>query len=234
MTASASRAGLGTRTLRRVYAGLAHRYDLQHAITTGGADGRGRRMLVATAVHPGETILDAGAGTGSTTLLAARATGAAGRVVAFDLSRDMLGVAREKIGAAGLRDRVSLVVGDIAAPPFRSDTFDVVLSTYSACPLSDPAAGAIALYETLRPGGLMGVAHSSEPRRGVTRHLAAWVEAWVWRWPGLSMGCRAVSVLPALHDRGAAVLRERRIGIPLWPFHVFVARKPPSREGPGC
>jgi ubiquinone/menaquinone biosynthesis C-methylase UbiE len=221
-----SRPGLGKQTLQRVYAGLARRYDVQHAVTTGGADGRGRRMLVAAAVHPGDIVLDAGAGTGTTTLLAARAVGATGRVVALDLSRAMLAIARRKAEAAGLLDRVSLQAGEIESPPFLDGEFDVVLSTYSTCPLTDPAQGALALYDTLRAGGLMGVAHSSEPAHSVTRRLADWVETAVWRWPGLSMGCRAVSVLPALRERGATVVFERHIGIPLWPFHVFVVRRP--------
>ena len=40
------------------------------------------------------------------------------------------------------------------------------------------------------------------------------------------MGCRAVSVLPALLRAGAKPLFERRLGVPLYPFLVFVVAKP--------
>lgn len=48
----------------------------------------------------------------------------------------------------------------------------------------------------------------------------------------LSMGCRAVAVLPHLRELGADVQLERHLGVPLWPLHVFVVRKPTSGDGP--
>lgn len=220
------RAALDRRALRGIYDGLAHRYDLQHALITGGADGRGRRLLVRAAVRSGDTVLDAGGGTGSTALLAARAAGPTGRVAVLGQSPGMLAVARERLAAAGLGQRVSFHVGDIMRPPFGPACFDVVLSTYSMCPLTDPADGAEALYALVRPGGVLGAAHSAEPRGSVVRWLAEKVEAAAWRWPALSMGRRAVSVLPRLRQLGAHVELERHIGVPLWPFDVFVVRKP--------
>ncbi len=55
---------------------------------------------------------------------------------------------------------------------------------------------------------------------------AEWVEAFSWRYPALSMGCRPVSTLPTLREAGAIVLFERTIGVPLWPFTVYVVQKP--------
>lgn len=221
----AERRGLDPHVLRRLYDRLAGRYDLQHAVITAGADGRGRRALVKAAVRDGDRVLDAGGGTGSSGLLAAERAGAAGSVVILDQSRGMLAAARRRAGA---RDeaRIAYVVADIQAPPFLAETFDVVLSTYSMCPLIAPAEAAATLYHLIHPGGRLGVVHSAEPRGRVMRWVAARVEAWAWRWPGLSMGCRAVSVLPRLQTLGAIVEIDRSLGVPLWPFHVFVVRRP--------
>lgn len=221
----AERRGLDPHVLRRLYDRLAGRYDLQHAVITAGADGRGRRALVKAAVRDGDRVLDAGGGTGSSGLLAAERSGAAGSVVILDQSRGMLAAARRRAGA---RDeaRIAYVVADIQAPPFLAETFDVVLSAYSMCPLIAPAEAAATLYQLIHPGGRLGVAHSAEPRGRVMRWVAARVEAWAWRWPGLSMGCRAVSVLPRLQTLGAIVEIDRSLGVPLWPFHVFVVRRP--------
>jgi len=217
--------------LQRVYDGLARRYDLQHAFITAGADGRGRRALVAATVRKGDRVLDAGGGTGSTALLAARAAGASGRVCVLDWSRGMLTAARRKAQAGHAGSPVSFVIGDIEHPPFRPDTFDVVLSTYSLCPLADPSNGAAAMYDLVRPGGKLGAAHSTEPAGRFVRRVAAGVEAVAWRLPWLSMGCRPVSVLPRLRALGAVVERDRRFGIPLWPFHLVVVGKPaPGRR----
>lgn len=181
------------------------------------------------AVRAGDRVLDAGGGTGATALLALRRAGAQGCVVMLDQSPGMLAVARRRFRAAGLGP-VHTVIGDIHAPPFPPGAFDVVLSTYSICPLADPADGAEALYRLVRPGGKLGAAHSAEPRGRLTRWLAARVEAMAWRWPALSMGCRPVSVLSRLRAIGAAVEVERRIGVPLWPFRVFVVRRPPAES----
>lgn len=219
------RPALDKGVLRGVYDRVAKRYDLQHALATAHADQRGRRMLVTAAVRDGDFVLDAGGGTGSTALLAAQAVGADGRVILLDLSRGMLDVAKDRVRKAGLGARVPLELGDIMRLPFREGVFDVVLSTYSTCPLGDPADGAAELYRVLKPGGRLGIAHSVEASGRVEGFLATAIENIAWRWPMLSLGCRPVSVLPSLIALGAQRVFERRIGA-LWPFLVFVVKKP--------
>jgi len=222
------RSALDPGVLRTVYDRAAHRYDRWHALVTARSDHRGRLLLVRRCVREGDLVLDAGGGTGLTTVLAADAVGPTGSAVLLDLSDGMLEVAAERLAAAGLQGRVSIETGDILHMRFPDGRFDVVLSTYSVCPLTDPAEGVREMYRVLRPGGLLGVAHSSEPSNPVVRRLADRVEDVVWRWPQLSLGCRSVSVLPHLLGWGAELVLERRIGIPLWPFHVFVVEKPLS------
>jgi ubiquinone/menaquinone biosynthesis C-methylase UbiE len=220
------RNALGIEELKGIYARIARRYDFQHALITARADKRGRELLVEKAVSAGDKVLDCGSGTGTTGILAAKKAGPQGQVTLFDLSDAMLAVARHKVVEAQLQDRVAFRTGDLVHLPFDDGRFDVVLSTYSLCPVYDPAKGALELYRVTRPGGKVGVAHSSEPRNPVAKWLADRVEGWAWRFPWLSMGCRSVDVLPALRAAGAKVLFERRIGVPLWPFLVFVVEKP--------
>lgn len=212
--------------LQTVYDRTARRYDLQHAIFTARSDERGRRMVVDEAVHQGDRVLDAGAGTGSTALLAAEKVGPSGKVVLLDLSEGMLSRARQKAEDRGLLDRLEFHTGDMLQLPFDEGSFDAVLSTYSACPLYDPVKGVLGLYRLVKPGGRLGLAHSAEPRQPFVRWLADRVEKVVWRFPMLSLGCRAVSVLPALRQAGARVVFDKLIGMPLWPFAVFVVERP--------
>jgi demethylmenaquinone methyltransferase/2-methoxy-6-polyprenyl-1,4-benzoquinol methylase len=144
----------------------------------------------------------------------------------FDLSDEMLDIARDKVAREKLDCRVEFRTGDMDDLPFDDGVFDVVLSTYSLCPLYDPVEGAREMYRVTRTGGLVGAAHSTEPTNRVTRGLAHVVEAAAWRIRGLSMGCRAVDVLPAMERAGGRVLLRRQIGVPLWPFLVFVVQKP--------
>lgn len=212
--------------LRRVYDRVAGRYDLQHSFLTAGSDQRGRRLLVEHAVSPGDRVLDCGAGTGSTALLALEEAGPSGEVVLFDLSEGMLAVARERVGEAGAGDRAEFRVGDMLELPFEDNSFDVVLSTYSMCPIVDPARGARELFRVTKPGGRIGIAHSTDPENRLVRWLAEKVEAVVWHLPAISLGCRPVSVLPTLEQEGCKILVKRYLGVPLWPFLVFVVEKP--------
>jgi demethylmenaquinone methyltransferase/2-methoxy-6-polyprenyl-1,4-benzoquinol methylase len=212
--------------LNTVYDRLAKRYDFQHSFLTANSDERGRRLVVEKAVRWGNSVLDSGAGTGSTALLAAKKAGPTGKITLFDMNERMLAVAKEKVAASDGPDQFEFRTGDMTDLPFADNSFDVALSTYSLCPLYDPAKGALELYRVVKPGGRIGIAHSIEPNNPRMRWLADRVEDLVWHIPSISMGCRAVSVLPTLERVGGRVIFKRYIGVPLWPFVVFAVEKP--------
>lgn len=220
------REALSTAELRRIYGQIAKRYDFQHALVTARADQRGREILVENSVHENDEVLDCGSGTGTTGILAARMVGPGGKVTLFDLSEPMLAIAREKVFREDLQDRVAFQTGDMDHLPFNDDSFDVVLSTYSLCPIYDPERAALELYRVTRPEGKIAVAHSTEPANKVLKWLAGRVEKLAWRFPSLSIGCRPVNVVSALESAGGRILLLKHVGIPLWPFVVLVVEKP--------
>jgi ubiquinone/menaquinone biosynthesis C-methylase UbiE len=220
------REALSIEKLRNIYRQVAKRYDLQHAIITARADQRGRRILLSKTVREGDKVLDCGAGTGTTGIMAAEKAGPHGKVTFFDLSEDMLAVAREKAARLGFLEHVIFQSGDMVHLPFDDDSFDVVLSTYSLCPLYNPEKGALELYRVTKRGGKIGVAHTTEPRNPVLSKLANKIEDIVWPFPWISLGCRSISVLPGLEKAGGRIIFEKQIGVPLWPFLVFVIEKP--------
>lgn len=219
------REALDKERLIAIYDHVAGRYDLQHALFTARSDQRGRELLVEKAVATGDKVLDCGAGTGTTGLLASQKVGESGKVILFDACEGMLAVARNKAMHAHVLDRVELKTGDMLDLPFEDGSFDVVLSTYSMCPVHDPLKAAREAYRVTKPGGYIGIAHSTEPRNRFVKWIADHVESLVWHIPSISLGCRSVDVLPTLEGLGCRTVFKQHIGVPLWPFLVFVVEK---------
>jgi len=220
------RQALSKEKLKGIYGHIAKRYDFQHSLITFRSDQKGRKILIENSVNEGDGVLDCGSGTGTTGIMAAKKAGRNGKVTLFDLSETMLSVARKKALQENLQDRMVFQTGDMVHLPFDDNSFDVVLSTYSLCPLYDPEKGALEMFRVTKPGGRLAVGHSTEPENVILRYLADRVEDIAWRMPWLSMGCRAVNVLPTLENAGGKVLLTKHIGVPLWPFLVFILEKP--------
>ena len=99
---------------------------------------------------PQGLVLDAGGGTGKWTIpIAKRGL----RVVLYDISREMLEVARRKIRAEGLEDLVEIRQGDVCKIDYPDETFDFVLAEgdpISYC--SNPLKAVSEIYRVLKHG----------------------------------------------------------------------------------
>jgi len=93
-------------------------------------------------------VADLGCGTGSLSVLLARA---GHQVQGLDTSRRMLGEARRK----AQRSEVSVTLhhGDAARPPLPAACFDVVLARHVLWAMPDPSTALARWVELLRPGG---------------------------------------------------------------------------------
>ncbi len=153
-----------------LFAPLPDRYDRLAALLSMGQDPRWRAAAVAhvAAARPG-TVLDVACGPGAVTTRLARTTDA--RVVGVDLSAEMLDGARERLGARGLMDRVSLVRGRAESLPFDDGAFDALTVTYLLRYVTDPAATIRELARVVRPGGAVASLEFFVPR-------GAWLPLW--------------------------------------------------------
>ena len=87
------------------------------------------RLVELADVQSGSRVLDVAAGYGEPALTAARRVGAEGRVVATDISAEMLAFGRERAAAAGLGN-VEFMESDASSLDFPSESFDAALSRF--------------------------------------------------------------------------------------------------------
>jgi ubiquinone/menaquinone biosynthesis C-methylase UbiE len=108
-------------------------------------------MLDEAGLRPGMRVLDLGAGTGDTTLDAARRVGPAGSVLAVDISQAMLDVLAEEAEKTGLTN-ITTLAGDAAALDLPAAGFDAALSANCLQFIPDVGAALRAVRRALRPG----------------------------------------------------------------------------------
>ncbi|MFC8447973.1 class I SAM-dependent methyltransferase [Kitasatospora sp. NPDC057223] len=105
------------------------------------------------ALEPGQSVLDAGCGTGRALPLLRAAVGPGGAVTGVDLTPEMLAVAATRDTGA------TLLQADCARLPLPDATLDAVFAAGLISHLPDPAAGLRELARTTRPGGLLALFH---------------------------------------------------------------------------
>jgi trans-aconitate 2-methyltransferase len=110
----------------------------------------GKKVLSRLRLRGDETVLDAGCGTGRLTAKLLEAL-PRGRVIAIDLSQNMLTSAREHLQAQSSK-RVALVAANLLHLPF-ADTFDGIVSTAAFHWVLDHDALFASLRRALHPGG---------------------------------------------------------------------------------
>jgi len=108
----------------------------------------GPKLVAAAGIAPGERVLDVAAGTGNASIPAA-ATGA--RVVASDLTPELLEAGRARAAAAGVE--LDWQEADAEHLPFEDESFDVVMSSIGVMFAPQHQQAADELVRVCRPGG---------------------------------------------------------------------------------
>ncbi|HMZ08706.1 MAG TPA: tRNA (adenine-N1)-methyltransferase, partial [Anaerolineales bacterium] len=107
-------------------------------------------ILVQMGVSEGQTVMEAGTGSGSMTIAMASAVGPTGRVVSYEQKQDTQNLARKNLERLGLASRVDLKLRDI------QEGFDETDADAFFLDVQNPFDYIAQVRATLKPGGFFG------------------------------------------------------------------------------
>lgn len=176
--------------LAPVYPALAQQILLDYAITFGDC-------------------LDVGGGGGYLAIELAQRSGL--RVTVLDIDPEAIELAKRRVAAAELEDRIDTVVADASKMPFPDDSFELVISRGSFPFWEDKVGGFREVYRVLKPGGIGFIGGGFGQMLPIAER-AKIVEALRERVPGLDVGhVTRLELANILHKAGIedyALLRD--------------------------
>ena len=121
-------------------------------------------MLDMAGVGPGSVVLDVAAGAGQQSLIAARRVGSSGRVLATDISPDILDYASENARIEGL-DNLETLEADSEDLDLMPDSFDAAISRVGLIYFPDQQRALANVLRALKPGGRFAAIVYSTPEK---------------------------------------------------------------------
>ncbi len=156
----------------RVYRRQKHIYDITRKYYLFGRD----RLIAGMNATPGQRVIELGCGTGRN-LARIAAVWPQVQLHGLDISREMLGLAGEKLGP-----RAVLAVGDAtgfdAAALFGTATFDHVVLSYALSMIPDWQGTIAQAVRLLAPGGCLHIVDFGD-FGGLPRPLSALLRGWL-------------------------------------------------------
>ena len=106
-------------------------------------------ILVTMGIGPGQTVMEAGTGSGSMTTALAYAVGPEGRVISYEVKPDVQNLARKNLTRFGLDSRVDFRLGDI------QEGFDKTDADAFLLDVPNPYDYTTQVRAALKPGGFL-------------------------------------------------------------------------------
>ena len=114
------------------------------------------QMLELVGLSTGDRVLDVAAGTGDSSLMAARRVGPSGHVLAVDISANMLKGAGESAQEAGLTNFDTRVM-NAEKLELEASSFDAVICRIALMLFPDPLKALTEMHRVVSPGGKVAV-----------------------------------------------------------------------------
>jgi len=150
--------------VQRLFARIAHIYDLMNLLMSFGMDRRWRAFAARyLALGSGELGLDLGTGTADLSIAVIRRSGPGTRMIGMDITPEMLDQGRIKLARLGLQDRIDLRIGDAEHIDLPENSVDGCCSAFMVRNLTDIRQGFREMVRVVRPGGRVVCLEISHP-----------------------------------------------------------------------
>ena len=136
--------------------------DADDATLEEGAKRLTRKVVDTLGLRPGETLLDAGCGSGAATVHIAQEYGP--QITGVTISPVEAATAQARAAEHGVSDRVRFEVGDYHALPFAEGQFDAVVAMESLFNAYDLDKALLEIHRVLRPGGRAAMCEMAKAR----------------------------------------------------------------------
>jgi ubiquinone/menaquinone biosynthesis C-methylase UbiE len=113
-----------------------------------GAEKVSRRLIELAEIKPGFRVLDIATGMGEPAITTALQIGNNGRILATDISPQMISVAKQRAVSLGLQNVIEFKEGDAETIDFPSSTFDGVLCRWGMTLFLDFDTGLSNIYRS--------------------------------------------------------------------------------------
>ena len=123
-----------------------------------GAQKISQRLIDLAEIKPGQRVLDIATGVGEPSITAAKVVGTGGHVLATDISRQMLAIAKKRATFLGLQDIIEFKEGDAENLDLANSSFDAALCRWGLMLLPNLEDAIGKIYGSLVSGGRFAAA----------------------------------------------------------------------------
>jgi ubiquinone/menaquinone biosynthesis C-methylase UbiE len=150
---------------RQMWDNVAKGWEVWWRTIEQGAQRVSDTLVELAEIKPGDKVLDLATGIGEPAVTAAKRVGPNGKVVATDISPQMIAIAKSRAKSLGLDDVMEFRVTDAEKLDFPNSSFDSVLSRWGLMFLPHLPIALIAIRQLLKPRGSFAAAVWSIPAK---------------------------------------------------------------------
>ena len=130
-----------------------------------GAQSLSQRLIELAEIKPGQRVLDIATGIGEPSVTAAKVVGNGGRILATDISKQMLAIAKERATILGLQDIIEFKESDAENLDLPNSSFDAALCRWGLMLFPNLDVVIRKIYCSLVSGGRFAAAVWADPTK---------------------------------------------------------------------